>query len=42
MSVNEVGGPRAEHFGEAKDVARQDVGNAAGSFRTMGLSPDVR
>ncbi len=39
MSVNEGDGPRVEHFGEAKDVARQDVGNAAGSFRTMGLSP---
>ncbi len=39
MSVNEGGGPQAEQFGEAKDVARQDVGNAAGSFGTMGLSP---
>jgi ATP-dependent RNA helicase DeaD len=37
--VNEGGGPQPQHFGEAKDVARQDVGNAAGSFRTMGLSP---
>jgi len=39
VSVNERGGPWADQVDGARDVERQDVGNAAGSFCTMGLSP---
>jgi len=37
--VNESGGEPTGPFHGERDVERQDVGNATGSFRTMGLSP---